>query len=326
MQLTVAHLRKISKGRPTAANMQSIVTAVNEYGPIFGLDQPHRLAHLLAQLAHESGGFYYDREIASGAAYEGRKDLGNTQPGDGKKFKGRGPIQITGRRNYRAFTSWVRKHISDAAPDFEEKPELITTDPYEGLSPLWYWDAGNPEGKSLNRYADSNNLTMITVRINGGKNGLPDRIDYYDRAALTLLGEPINIKAFQATAGLQADGVSGPVTRAEMHKRLVRMTGKASRSSDVQAAPVVQREAVPVKLAELEGNTALSAEAVTGYIGGGGIVSTVISNLAGLDWKVVAVIFVGAAALGVGYLIWRRMTMAERQAAAVDRIEARNAL
>lgn len=321
MQLTLALLRKISPaGTKFTANMNSIINAVNGYGSQIGLDQPHRQAHFLAQVAHESGDFRYDREIASGAAYEGRKDLGNVKRGDGKKFKGRTEMQLTGRANYRAFTVWVRKMIPDA-PDFEQQPDLANTDPYEGLAAMFYW-----ETHKLNRLADQNDIEMITRRVNGGLNGFDDRKVKYERAALGLLGEPLTgnyIKAFQAKAGLTADGVSGPRTRAEMHKRLVRLTDKPERSSDVQAAPVVEKQAVPVKIASLEGNTAASNEAITGYLGAGGVGSTLLANLAGFEWQVVAVIAVAVLAGGLGYLIYKRWANKQEQAAKVDAIEAR---
>ncbi|MER8925769.1 glycoside hydrolase family 19 protein [Mesorhizobium sp. M0859] len=158
--LTAALLRKISKGTPNAANMNSVLIALDRFGTTTGLDQPHRLAHFLSQIMHESGSFKYDQEIASGAAYEGRKDLGNTFKGDGKKFKGRGPMQLTGRRNYAAFTKWARK-LDPSAPDFVAHPELVNTDPWEGASAIWYWEVGNPTDKSLNAYADQNNAEMI---------------------------------------------------------------------------------------------------------------------------------------------------------------------
>src|SRR4051794_32341036 len=104
MLITGALLKRIAKGTPDSSNVQSIVVAINRYGHRVGLDLPNRAAHLIAQEAHESGRFHIDREIASGAAYEGRKDFGNTQKGDGKKLKGSAGIQITGRANYRRFT------------------------------------------------------------------------------------------------------------------------------------------------------------------------------------------------------------------------------
>lgn len=229
MKITVEQLRKIAKGKPTAANMQSVVVALNNYGKMAVLNQPHRLAHFIAQLAHESGGFQWDREIwgptKAQKGYEGRADLGNTQKGDGSKFRGYGPIQVTGRGNTTRFHTWcIAKGLNP--PDFTKTPALICTDPWEGLSAIWYWDLGNPEAKSLNRYADKNDIQMITRRINGGLNGYEDRLDYYDRAALVLLGLPISVREFQKANGLTVDGVSGPLTRAAMHKALVRLTHK----------------------------------------------------------------------------------------------------
>ncbi|MEN9886064.1 MAG: hypothetical protein RL758_642 [Pseudomonadota bacterium] len=127
------------------------------------LAAPLRLPHFLAQLAHESGGFRYMEELASGAAYEGRADLGNTSPGDGKRFKGRGPIQITGRANYRRFGRII-------GIDIERHPEAAAI-PSIGLQlALAYW-----QDRGLNALADADDVVGITRRINGGTNGLDDR-------------------------------------------------------------------------------------------------------------------------------------------------------
>jgi len=127
------------------------------------LDNPLRLAHLMAQLIHESCGFKYMEEIASGAAYEGRATLGNTQPGDGKRFKGRGPIQLTGRANYRAFGR-------RAGIDFENHPEIVAVPSIGLMVACDYWTQ-----HKLNTLADADNLHAITRKINGGLNGLSDR-------------------------------------------------------------------------------------------------------------------------------------------------------
>lgn len=122
-----------------------------------------RLAHYTGELLHESGTFRYMEEIASGAAYEGRADLGNTRPGDGKRYKGRGPIQITGRANYRDFGTIV-------GVDLENHPERAA-EPYIGLHvSLAFWRSRN-----LNAFADRDDIVSITRRINGGTNGIADR-------------------------------------------------------------------------------------------------------------------------------------------------------
>ena len=138
--------------------------AANVHFRTYGiLDNPLRLIHFLAQLAHESGNFRYMEEIASGAAYEGRKDLGNVMSGDGVKFKGRGPIQLTGRANY-------RKYGQQLGIDFENNPEIVALPSVGLLVACKFWS-----DNGLNELADKDDVVSITKRINGGTNGLADR-------------------------------------------------------------------------------------------------------------------------------------------------------
>lgn len=131
---------------------------------------PIRVAMFIAQLAHESGEFRYVRELASGEAYEGRLDLGNTEPGDGVRFKGRGLIQITGRTNY--------TYCGEALNlDLLNYPELLEEPMHAARSAGWYWHS-----RGLNEIADTGDFIKITRRINGGTNGLADRMKYFDRA------------------------------------------------------------------------------------------------------------------------------------------------
>lgn len=130
------------------------------------INTPLRQVHFLAQLGHESGSLRYTAELASGAAYEDRIDLGNTQPGDGPRFKGRGLIQITGRTNY-------TNYGSDRGQDYitDPNPSLLATDPNIAADCSgWFWAT-----RHLNELADNDDLLTITQRINGGTNGLDDR-------------------------------------------------------------------------------------------------------------------------------------------------------
>lgn len=148
----------------------------------YQINRPEREAAFLGQLAHESGGLKYWQEIASGAAYEGRVDLGNTQPGDGRRFKGRGPIQITGRANY-------RKASVDLEMDLITYPEQAATVATGFLIAAWFW-ADN----RLNQLADEDTedaYRRITRRINGGYNGWQDRRAYWMRARLALGLSPL---------------------------------------------------------------------------------------------------------------------------------------
>lgn len=285
--LTVEVLSRAA-GVPINANMRSLVQAVDDYGIDNGLDRPHRLCHYGAQWMHESGNFRYDREVwgptPAQLRYEGRADLGNTEPGDGVKFKGHTGAQITGRGNTTRFYAWLKKQGYNP-PNFVDKPELMNIDPWEGLGPLWYWTVGNPTGKSLNRLADENNIEMITRRINGGENGLHDRMLSYRKIGLVLLGYgPGDLERFQAAskaAGFydgEVDGEDGPKTRAAIHMMLVKLDGaRSSASSQVKAGPVTEKVEVVKEVAVVAkgsdkrtwvwpaGLTALGAQVFTGF-------------------------------------------------------------
>ncbi len=142
-----------------------------------GIDTPLRQAHFIAQLAHESGSFVYTEELASGAAYEGRADLGNTRPGDGRRFKGRGLIQLTGRANYRAYGRSIGVDMEDGVSH-----QTLATDPQRAVDvACWFWWS-----KKINRHADADDVKKVTRRINGGLNGLADRRQFLERARFFL--------------------------------------------------------------------------------------------------------------------------------------------
>ena len=156
-----AVFRKLGASQSRA---EELGLAANVHLRNFGiLDNSLRFTHFFAQLAHESCNFRYMEEIASGSAYEGRADLGNTQRGDGKRFKGRGPIQLTGRANY-------RKYGQQLGIDFENNPEIVAI-PSIGLMVACKFWADN----GLNLLADQDDVRAVTRRINGGYNGFEDR-------------------------------------------------------------------------------------------------------------------------------------------------------
>lgn len=147
--------------------------------PLRGIDTPRRIAHFLAQAAHETMGFVYLREIwgptPAQQRYEGRADLGNTQPGDGKRFLGRGIFQLTGRANYARYGAKLGLDLT-AHPELAEEPGAAV------LTACLYW-----QDHGLSRLADADDAQGITRRINGGVNGLADRLARLERAKRVLL-------------------------------------------------------------------------------------------------------------------------------------------
>ncbi|MDJ0893995.1 MAG: glycoside hydrolase family 19 protein [Alphaproteobacteria bacterium] len=142
------------------------------------INTPLRQAHFLAQIAHESGHLNYAEEIASGRDYEGRTDLGNTEPGDGRRFKGRGLIQLTGRANYTSYGQAIGRDLT-----VDDNWELVASDPELAVDvACWFWAT-----RKLNGHADRDDIRKITRRINGGYNGLDDRIQICNRARAILV-------------------------------------------------------------------------------------------------------------------------------------------
>lgn len=183
--------------------LQPIIETCTKYE----INTAARILSFLAQVGHESGGLFFTEELASGKAYEGRADLGNTHAGDGVRFKGRGLIQITGRANYTSLSK-------DLKVDFVGKPTLLggknikvcTPEQlkWAAISAGWFWNRNK-----LNVYADRIDISKpvttepnlkafkdLTRRINGGYNGLQDRTARFSA------GQKSFITAAKATAKL----------------------------------------------------------------------------------------------------------------------------
>lgn len=166
IDLLNSHVVSDAMGVPSSV-VQPFIPWLNEYCKKYMINTPLRLAAFLAQIGHESGRFRYTEELATGRAYEGRKDLGNVNKGDGARYKGRGLIQLTGRSNYSDFSK-------DTGIDFVSVPSLLSLPEYAVMSACWFW-----EKRNLNLLADEGKFRDITKAINGGYNGLEDREKLY---------------------------------------------------------------------------------------------------------------------------------------------------
>jgi putative chitinase len=245
---------------PNCKDPEGWVDAMNEVFPKYNIDTPKRIAAFIAQCGHESGGWrvfsenlnysakalnavfgkYFVRagrdaeeyhrqpEKIANVVYANRMDNGDTDSGDGWRFRGRGPIQLTGRANYTKFSEWAD------LPEVLDRPDIVAEDKEVALkSALFYWDTNN-----LNKYSDAGDIKTLTKRINGGYIGLEDRIHHWEEA-LKALGAEVEtvhgddeddsfdiddigvlrkgargegVKIMQEALGIGADGVFGPGT------------------------------------------------------------------------------------------------------------------
>lgn len=193
MTITVDILKAIAPGskKSNYKLLPELADKMNIWFPIYDIDTKAEICHFLAQTAEESDSFNTLEEYASGKAYEGRKDLGNVNPGDGVKFKGKGLIETTGRINYRALTIVYNK-INTSHLDFEEHPELLKDENLAVWSACEFWSSRNLNdianlddvqrfpSKRLKRNVSP--IEYITLIVNGGQNGIEERIKFYEKA------------------------------------------------------------------------------------------------------------------------------------------------
>lgn len=194
--MTIENLLSLGVSQSLA---QKFISPLNKTLAKYEINTPLRMAHFFAQCLHESGMLRYTQEIADGSAYEGREDLGNRLPGDGKLFKGRGLIQLTGRTTYLNYGLSLGENIQDT-------PEKVAQPDIAADSAGWFWQVfkKNRAGKNLNDMADSDDILMITYFVNGGFNGLQDRFRLLKK-------------------GYQTFGVDNPQTRMLSHLAKVQM-------------------------------------------------------------------------------------------------------
>lgn len=206
MKVTVRDVKRLA---PRADN--AVAEGIEKHAGLlarYNIDTPLRVAHFMAQLAHESAGFRTTREYHDGSNYEGRRDLGNTEPGDGKRFRGRGLIQLTGRANYREAGGALGRNLVGHPEHVEQFPLALEVS-------CWFWQA-----RDINDAADQDDVVAVTRRINGGTNGLNDRKRYLRIAKQIYIGEVFRkgdagpeVERIQKIVGAKpVDGVFGPIT------------------------------------------------------------------------------------------------------------------
>jgi putative chitinase len=250
-KFTKEQLAALIPGNP---KVDAWYTALCDILPKYGITTPRRVAHFISQCAHESNNFrsleenlnyskeslekvfarYFGAGKRDAAAYARNPEkianyvymdefrtakMGNTQPGDGWRFRGRGLKQLTGRDNYTRFGKSVGMTAEQAA-------DYVATEKGAIESACWFWDTNK-----LNTIADTDDVVLMTKRINGGNIGLEDRQQRYKRALPLLEGKTPapaakqvvyetvrvgskndTVKAVQAALGLTADGIFGPGT------------------------------------------------------------------------------------------------------------------
>lgn len=218
-----------------------MVDDLNRIQVKYGILSDAEVAHFISQCGHESGCGYYMKELASGAAYEGRRDLGNTQPGDGPRFKGAGYIQLTGRTNYQAFANEIGDQRVMEGVDY-----VAMYYPWSSAG-FWWHRAGMSD-----YIANGATVEQVTRRVNGGYNGLADRQNLYAKWLQQNPNEEDDemlkddVAALQAKVDEQAGMIQTLLNTAEAHVKIINEL-KDKESMDV---PEWAREAVDAAVAQ----------------------------------------------------------------------------
>jgi putative chitinase len=176
--LTSSEVKQVFLREPTATQLKDLNQCLIDNEII----KPARIAHFLAQTGHESGGLRWLVELSDGSAYEFRKDLGNTQPGDGRRYRGSAVLQLTGRYNYQKFSEYIGDPRVMEGCDYVAKH-------YPFSSAGWFWTTRN-----INKLCDQGaSVAAVTKVVNGGSRGLADRLAYYNRARAMLNTQQANL-------------------------------------------------------------------------------------------------------------------------------------
>jgi putative chitinase len=163
-------------------DLTATAKAINEFFPKYGIEANREVRYYLAQCFQETDGLRTFKEYASGAAYEGRGDLGNNQAGDGKRFHGRGMIMTTGRTNYARLGAWLKKEgYWPFSYDLTDKPELLEQPNYAVLGACFYFVDHAWSGQHIKFIIAGRNFEHLTRAVNGGLNGYQDRLAYLGR-------------------------------------------------------------------------------------------------------------------------------------------------
>ena len=310
LQLSDKHFRLMCPRLPSARRAE-LLPHINAALARFGIDTKLRVAAFLSNLMHESGSFKYSREIwgptPAQRRYEGRRDLGNTLPGDGKRFMGRGFIQTTGRGNYRR----VGRALG---LDLEAQPEMLEQPRNAALSAAFFW-----HDNKLNRLADclrgkrdaseQKTLAAICKRINGGTNGLAERVTLYWRALAVLSQEPEVRRVEEALEQKIAASPAIPTPETHTPEQIAAAQADPGQREAAEAAEVAEqtKAARVIDLAEKTPASVLRATATSLWSRTGGrVVQTIGLVYAALQagsffaWAGVAVV-----ALALLYVVYQ---------------------
>lgn len=183
LKITLEQLNKIFPAGASSGRNAKFIDPLNQLFDARQINTVNRVAGFLSQIGVESEEFLYTRELGNAAYFnkydiqyapQKAKELGNTQPGDGAKFKGRGLIQVTGRTNYTACGKAL-------GLDLVNRPELLEQPKYAVDSAGWYWGLRN-----INALCDADDIVRITKAVNGGTMHLDRRTAYYNKAKQVL--------------------------------------------------------------------------------------------------------------------------------------------
>lgn len=234
--MDAATLSTAMGGMLSMSAYQAYVGPMNNAMIAANINNVNRAAMWCAQLGHESLGLFYMQEVASGANYNPpssiAKSLGNTQPGDGPRFKGRGPIQLTGRSNYGKFGMWcLSKGFVTDGYHFVTNPTLVATPQWGFLAASWYWTVARAD---LNALSDAGNVSAATQRINGGQNGEADRVQRWNRArplGVRLLPTSTEVPDLDANQAKQLAAISDRIGKYDALDRDLRWSSGVERAA-----------------------------------------------------------------------------------------------